>query len=283
MATRTQPRKSLQESTSQEELDRAAGALWTDAAKTAQAGVNDIEEAARTMASAEVLDSAGQIALGAGIHDLTRADDLETVASRVASLSAIVAESGAADVAQGAEMLVAADDVGTVSAVVGLMSMADLDRGMELARISGELQAASRIVDKLKMPLLSAFLGDRSGTMCRLAVDNILLASATRALAAGMAATGKKLEDLSANEVAEGIVRLAASGALADRSAQLAADSKAHTAAGDQALADAAVLDKEAGEARSDAVDATARGAAAIGMATAEAAMADALADQARQ
>ena len=213
-------------------LERAADAMWKDAAKTAAAGAGALEDAARAVEMGEALDSAGQIMLASGIQDLTRAADLQTVATRVASLSEIVAESGAADVAQGAEMLVAADDVETVSAVVGVMSLADLDRGMELARVSGELQAASRIVDKLKMPLLSAFLDDRSGKMGQMAVDNILLASATRALAAAMAATGKKLEDLSATEVAEGIVRLAASDALAERSDELAAESGDSAAAG---------------------------------------------------
>jgi hypothetical protein len=179
------------------------------------------------------------------------------------------------------EMLVAADDVETVSAVVGVMSLADLDRGMELARISGELQAASRIVDKLRMPLLSAFLDDRSGKMGQMAVDNILLASATRALAAAMAATGKKLEDLSATEVAEGIVRLAASGALADRSETLAAESGDSAAAGLDKLNAAGELEDAAGRARGEAMDATARGGAALGVATAEAALADSLVEQA--
>jgi 2-hydroxychromene-2-carboxylate isomerase len=56
-----------------------------DAAKVATAGAKDIEDAARAMAAATVLDSAGQIALRAGIYDLTLAADLQTVAARVAS------------------------------------------------------------------------------------------------------------------------------------------------------------------------------------------------------
>jgi hypothetical protein len=178
-------------------------------------------------------------------------------------------------------MLVAADDVETASAVVGVMSMVDLDRGMELARVSGELQAASRIVDKLRMPLLSAFLDDRSGKLGQMAVDNILLASANRALAAAMATTGKKLEDLSATEVAEGIVRLAASGALAERSDELAAESGDSAASGLDKLNAAEEFENAAGRARSEAIDASARGGAALGVATAEATLADSLADQA--
>jgi hypothetical protein len=283
MPARTRARGSSRKSTRQDKVERAADAMWKDAAKTASAGAGALEDAARAVEMGEALDSAGQIMLASGIQDLTRAADLQTVAARVASLSKVVAESGATDVAQGAEMLVAADDVETVSAVVGVMSLADLDRGMELARFSGELQAASRIVDKLKMPLLSAFLGDRSGKMGQMAVDNILLASATRALAAAMAATGKKLEDLSATEVAEGIVRLAASGALAARSDELAAESGDSAAAALDKLVAAEELETAAGRARSEAIDASARGGAALGVATAEATLAEGLTDQPRQ
>jgi hypothetical protein len=168
---------------SKQTLDRAANDLRAEAARTATEGADAVEDAARAVAAAQVLDSAGQIALGAGVHDLTRAGDLQTVANRVASLSEIVAVAGASDIAQGAQMLAAADDVETTSAVIGVMSLVDLDRGMELARISGELQAAGALVEKLKMPLLSAFLGQRSGKLGEIAVDSILLASANRALA----------------------------------------------------------------------------------------------------
>ena len=280
MAARKHTRTSSKGSTRQARLDRAADAMWNDAAKTASAGASELEQAATAVAIGEALDSAGQIMLASGIQDMTRAADLQTVANRVASLSKIVAESGAADVAQGAEMLVAAEDVETVSAVVGVMSLADLDRGMELARFSGELQAASRIVNKLQMPLLSAFLDDRSGKMGKMAVDNILLASATRALAAAMAATGQKLEDLSATEVAEGIVRLAASGALAERSDELAAESGDSASAAYDKLNAAEELEGAAGRARSEAIDASARGGAALGVATAEATIADSLTDR---
>jgi hypothetical protein len=254
--------------------------MWQDAAKTALAGASDLEDAADSVAMGQALDSAGQIMLASGVQDLTRAADLQTVADRVSSLSKIVAESGAADVAQGAQMLVAAEDVETVSAVVGVMSMTDLDRGMELARISGELQAASKIVEKLQFPLLSAFLDDRSGKISQMAVDNILLASATRALAAGMAATGKTLEDLSATEVAEGIVRLAASGALAERSDELAAESGDSASSGYDKVTAAEELETAAGRARSEAIEKSARGGAALGAATAEATFADSLTDR---
>src|SRR4051812_47721522 len=140
MAGKKHTQMSAQESKRHDRLDRAAGEMWKDAARTASAGADALEGAANAVAVGEALDSAGQIMLASGVRDLTRAADLQTMATRVASLSEIVAESGAADVAQGAQMLVAAEDVETVSAVVGVMSLTDLDRGMELARISGELQ-----------------------------------------------------------------------------------------------------------------------------------------------
>jgi hypothetical protein len=282
MASRTRSHGSSLKSTREDKRERAADAMWKDAAKTASVGASALEDAANAVELGEALDSAGQIVLASGIQDLTRAQDLQLVANRVGSLSAIVAESGAADVMQGAEMLVAADDVETASAVVGVMSMVDLDRGMELARVSGELQAAAKIVEKLRMPLLSAFLDDRSGKIGQMAVDNILLASANRALAAGMAATGKKLEDLSATEVAEGIVRLAASDALAERSSQLASESGDSASSGYDKLNAAGELESAAGRARSEAIGDAAVGGAALGVATAEAAMADSLSEQSR-
>ena len=133
------------------------------------------------------------------------------------------------------------------------------------------------------MPLLSAFLDDRSGKIGQMAVDNILLASATRALAAATAATGKQIGDLSATEVAEGIVRLAASEALAERSSQLAAESGDSAATGYDELVTAGVLHEAAGKARGESFDAGARGAAALGAATAEAALAESLVDEAQQ
>ena len=97
MATRTQARRSSQRSTSQTQLAEASDAMWTDAAKTAAAGATDIEDAAQVMAVAEVLDSAGQIALGAGIHDLTRA----AVATRVVRQREVVGRLIGIDVRRG--------------------------------------------------------------------------------------------------------------------------------------------------------------------------------------
>lgn len=280
MATRSRAHTSSRGSSKQAQLERAAGDMRKDAVEMAQSGADSMEAAAGGLAVAEVLDSAGLIAFGAGIQDLTRAEDLQTVASRVGTLSEVVAASGVADVAQGAEMLVAAEDVATVSAVVGVMSLTDLDRGMELARISGELQAAGSLVEKLKMPLLAAFLGDRSGKVSQIAVESIMLASANRALAAATAVTGKQLTELSANEVAEGIVRLAASEALAEGSKAMAEESGNLAATGRDEVVMADQLDTAAGQIRADAVDAGARGAASLGAAVAEAAMADALTEE---
>src|SRR5262249_23310333 len=148
----------------------------------------------------------------------TRGVDAMVVADRVARLSEVVAAAGVRDVAQGAELLAASDDLDVFSAAVGVMGIADLEQGMALARLSGELRVAAAIVSRLEMPVLATFLARRSMWVTRMGVQTVVRAGAARALSVAVAATGKDVAELSAEEVTEGIVRLAAAEAGAELS-----------------------------------------------------------------
>ena len=81
-----------------------------------------------------------------------------------------------------------------------------------------------------------------------MAVNAVLRSPSTRVLAAAMAATGTDLAELSAENVADGIVRLAAADAMAVRSGELAMASAVGAVRGVEEVATAAVLDQAARE-----------------------------------
>jgi hypothetical protein len=81
---------------------------------------------------------------------------------------------------------------------------------------------AGSIVDRMAMPTLSTFLLRRGELVNSLAERAVLRSTGTRALAAALASTGSELADLSADDVAAGIVRLAAADAVAETGAELA-------------------------------------------------------------
>ena len=230
-------------------------------------GIEQTLDAADDLQAAQDLASLQHIALAAGASDLTRGADLELVADRVARIGAIVGAAGAQDVVQGAELLAEADDIETMSAVVGVMSAADLERGMELARLSGEMQAAGRIVARLQLPVLAGWLVDRGGVLNDWAVGSILRASGGRALATALAVTGVEIAALSENEVAEGIVRLAASEALAQRSGELALAGMGAMAVGTEEVERAGTLGEMSRAAAGEGLAEATEGAVALGAA----------------
>ena len=174
--------------------------------------------------------------LAAGVADLTRAADAATVAARMGQLSEVVAAAGDVDIAQAIHLLSASEDVEVMSAVVGVMSEADLEHGLQLARLSGELRVAGDIVDLLELPTLSGFLWSRGDRVNGMAVNAVLRSTSTRALAAAMAATGTDLASLSVENVADGIVRMAAADAMATRSDELAVASMRASRAWDRGV-----------------------------------------------
>ena len=104
-----------------------------------------------------------------------------------------------------------------------MMSEEDLERGMELARMAGEMEAVGLLADRLDMPVLSAFLLTRSEDLQDIAVDTIIRFGSNRALSQMIAAKGVEIGEMGAEEVAEGLTRVAVSKAMADRSEELAA------------------------------------------------------------
>ena len=171
---------------------------------------------------------------------MTHGVDQMVVAEKLGRLSEVVAAAGALDVAEGIEALATSEDIHVQSAVVASLSSAELARAMELGALSGQLRVASAVVSAREMPVLAAFLEDKGNLLRVFAVDSIMRAGAARALAQAMAATGAKVGDMGANEVAEGLIRMAVAEEGAERSADLFADGAMNAVGGEEALAAAA-------------------------------------------
>ncbi|RIK20084.1 MAG: hypothetical protein DCC51_07965 [Anaerolineae bacterium] len=197
------------------QADQDAKALALEGSEMENAGITTLREAGDVL-------TIGTAAVAAGASDLTRAVDAAVVADRLSTLSEIVETAGIDDISQGADLIAHSEDVETMSAIVGLMSYGDLERGLELARLAGELEAVSHVTDALEMPVLTVFLSDRGAHLKKVAVDVIMQAAATRSLSQVMSDTGRKIGDLGENEVDEGVVRLMASDAAAQRAEELA-------------------------------------------------------------
>ena len=114
-----------------------------------------------------------------------------------------------------------------MGAIVSLMSKEELERGLELGRLAGELWTVSDVVDMLDMPVLAEFLDERGMRLQEIAVDQLLRYTGTRALAGAIKETGKEIEAMGEQEVAEGAVRMAVSEAAAERSQELSMASDA--------------------------------------------------------
>jgi hypothetical protein len=208
--------------------------------------------------------------------------DAEVVADRLGTLSDAVAEAGVRDMAEGAEMLAVSDDVEVLTAMVGLMSADDAEHGLELGRISGELITAARVLDRMQMPLLTIFLERRGARLQDMAVEQVLKAAGTRALAQHMAATGQEIEAMGEDEVAVGSLRLSAADAMETRSEQLARAGVDLAVQGAAEVAAAAVADQVARAVTAEAVADIAEGSAALGAASAMEDVAEVLAEKAK-
>ena len=145
--------------------------------------------------------------------------------------------------------------------------------------ISGQLATVGHVVADLNMPVLAAFLFDKGDDLQGLAVDTIFRAGATRALAAAVSATGAQVGDLGANEMAEGLTRLAVSDAMALRSAELAEAGDELTAAGLVEMAAASGMREAAEDLAAEGVAEMVTGAAELGAAATMGDVADALED----
>ena len=152
---------------------------------------------------------------------------------------------------------------------------------MELAAVAGQLHVAADIVSAREMPVLAAFLEDKGNLLRVFAVDTIKRAGAGRVLAQAMAETGEKVGDMGANEVAEGLIRMAVAEEGAERSADLFADGAMNAVGGEEALAVAAGARKVARQLEKEGVKQVAAGTEAVGQAEAMGAVAEALGEAA--
>jgi hypothetical protein len=228
----------------------------------------EAEEGLETIASARGAVQVAAAEIGAAASDLTRAMDVEVVAGRLSRLSEVVGAAGVTDIAEGADLLATSEDVEDMSAIVGLMSLGDLERGLELGRLAGELSTIGGVIDQMQMPILSVVLNDRGNTLRRIAVDVILRAAATRSLSHALAATGRHIGEMGAEEAEEGTLRLVAADVAARRAEELAAAGAELELRG---VAEAAVAQEAAAAARELVVEGAgelAEGSAEIGAAS---------------
>jgi len=266
MATKTQTKRV---SVSKQKLAKQADALEGAAIGMGLEGAVGMAEGEETLQAAGDVARLAAAELAVGASKMTRAVDAELVASRMADLSEVVGEAGVVDMAQGAELLADSDDVKTIGAMISLMSAEDLEGGMELARLAGELSAVGLVTERLQMPVLAAFLDARGEQLEQIAVNAILRSSSNRALAQLAMAKGMKIEAMGAEEVAEGLARMVASEAMAERSAELAYTSAVLAEEGVEQMEVGAVAAEVARAGVKVGVAEVAAGASELGAATA--------------
>jgi hypothetical protein len=236
-------------------------------------GENQMIEGAEDLEVAQAAVQIGVAEVAKGSSDLTRAADAAMAAERMQELSEIVGVAGIVDVEEGVEMLLKGGDVKAMGAIVKLMSKEELERGLELARLAGELWTVSDVVGALDMPVLADFLEDRGMRLQQIAADQLLRFTSTRALAGAIKQAGEDIEVMGEDEVVEGMVRGAASEAVAERSAELSVASDMLAAKGVDELTTAAMAGMIARDAAQSGVAAIASGAEEMGMGEATAAM----------
>ncbi len=273
--------KSNRVSVSKAKLTETGEELEVAGAVFAIEGVVAMAEGVEDLAVAKVATAVGVAEVASAASDLTRSEDAAVAAERMQQLSDVVGVAGVVDVAQGVDMLLKGGNVRAMGAIVSLMSKEELDRGLELARLAGELWTVSDVVGMLDMPVLSEFLGGRGSRLREIAVDQLLRYTGTRALAGAIKQEGAEIEAMGENEVVEGVVRMAASQAAAERSAELSVASDLLAMKGVDALATAAAAGEVAMAARAAGVTKIAQGAEAIGAGVATAAAGEALAARA--
>jgi hypothetical protein len=120
------------------------------------------------------------------------------------------------------------------------------------------------------MPILAQFLERRGESLQVIAVDAMLAAAGTRALSLALSEEAARLGEMSAEEAAEGYVRLAASAGLAAGSEELAMAGADLAAVGLDEVDEAREVLYDAGELAAEGVEELAAGAAELGAAAVE-------------
>lgn len=153
-------------------------------------------------------------------------------AARVSQLSEVTAAMGERDMAQGEEMLETSENITALGQAVRLLSADELQHGLALAGLAGQLATASDVVDSLAMPVLAEFLSRSSRQLRGLAVDDLLRARGTRELAQEIRRSGSQVASFGSTEMAEGLLRMAASKGFADESVAMASTGAEQVAEG---------------------------------------------------
>ena len=100
--------------------------------------------------------------------------------------------------------------------------------------MAGQLHLASYIVAVRDMPVLAAFLEDKGNLLRVFAVDTVKRAGAGRVWRRRWPRRASKVGDMGANEVAEGLIRMAVAEEGAERSADLFADGAMNAVGGEK-------------------------------------------------
>ena len=226
-----------------QEIKETAAAVELVAEETAVDGALKAAEGVDELRNAELVGLMGRVVMAAGASDATHGVDEMIVAERAAVLSEAVAEAGVTDVAEGAMLLAASDDIAVQSALIGSLGIDDLTEATDLGLIAGQLESAGEVVGALDMPVLSAFLADKSAELQEIALDKMYRSAAKRILASSVGASGTMVEELGSNEVAEGLTRLVVSDAMFVESEELAAEGIVDIAEGSAELGAASVME----------------------------------------
>ena len=280
MATKSKSKKTL---VSREGLATTGTEMEIAGTVAAMAGANQMMQGAEEVKLSQDLGDYATVAAAAGASDLTRAADAALVADRVEELGGIVEAAGIIDMAEGIEMLEKGENVRAWGAVVGLMSEADLERGLELARLSGELETISDVIERLQMPVLTEFLDKRGERLQEIAVDVIMRAAGTRALGQAMGKTGKDIQAMGEQEMAEGAVRVAVSDVAKSRSRQLSKESNKLAERGVDTLMSAEIAGEAARMSAAEGAANIAEGAGLMGAGIATDQMGEALEERAKK
>ncbi len=176
-----------------------------------RAGIGGGEKVRRVARSAQ---TAGTVVVMDGVDDDRRGE--------LARSAKVVAAAGVLDVAEGIEPLATSEDIHVQSAVVASLSSAELARAMELGSSPGSWGLPAPSCLRARCPCWPHSWRTRA-TSCALrrGFDH---AAGRPGAAQAMAATGAKVSDMGANEVAEGLVRMAVAEEGAQRSADLFVD-----------------------------------------------------------
>jgi len=257
--------KSKNVSVSKAELEETAVAAAVVAEDKIEEGLIEVSAGAQNLVAAKKVRHAGRAELAAGVSNVTHGVDQMIVADKLARLSEVVGAAGAMDVAEGIDALAASDDIAVQTEVVAALSAGDVARAMELGAVSGQLAVASDFVASRNMPVLAAFLEDKSNLLRKFAVDSAMRSGATRALAQAMSATGAKVGDLGVNEIAEGLVRMAVAEAGAERSQELAFEGEMNAIVGVEEIAAAEKARKVARKLEKQGIKQVAEGTEAVG------------------